>query len=244
MFWTKSRRTLITFCLVFLVGVLVSILPMRVIAQPSHLQVQERSQVNQPATVLALALRDERRPLPGRREPAAGRGCGIDTPNPPLTALSPATNLGFTTAAYPKFFFYIPQMSAQAVKFSLIKEDREKVYEKTFPNPRTSGIFNLSLSADKSLPPLEVGKDYRWYFQIICSQQDSGDIYVDGWVQRVPKAGKNNFWYDTLATLAQKRRFNAEDVVNRAKWANLLRAEGLDKITQEPLVENLSGGEF
>ncbi len=242
MFWTKSRRTLITFCLVFLAGLLLSILPMQVFAQPSNLLVQERSQVNQPA--LALALRDERRPLPGRREPAAGRGCGIDTPNPPLTALSPATNLGFTTAAYPKFFFYIPQMSAQAVKFSLIKEDKDKVYEKTFPSPSTAGIFNLSLSADKTLPPLEVGKAYRWYFQIICSQQDSGDIYVDGWVQRVPGSGQKNHWFDTLATLAQKRRLNVEDVVSTVKWANLLRAEGLDKITQEPLVGSLSGGEF
>jgi|ERR687886_272998 hypothetical protein len=244
MFWTKSRRTLITFCLVFLIGLFLSTLPMPVIAQSLNLHVQGRSRISQPATLLALELKDERRPLPGRREPAAGRGCGVDTPNPPLTALSPATNLGFTVAAYPKFFFYIPQMSAQAVKFSLIKEDKDKVYEKTFPIPNTPGIFNLSLPTDKTLPPLEVGKGYRWYFQIICSQQDSGDIYVDGWVQRIPGAGKNNLWYDSLATLAQNRRLNAGDVVSTVKWANLLRAEGLDKITQEPLVGSLSGGEF
>ena len=217
---------------------------MQVFAQPSNLHIQERSPISQPATLLALDLKDERRPLPGRREPAAGRGCGANILNPPLTALSPATNLGFTVAAYPKFFFYIPQMSAQAVKFSLIKEDKDKVYEKTFPLPGTSGIFNLSLPTDKTVPPLEVGKDYRWYFQIICSQQDSGDIYVDGWIQRVPGSGKNNHWYDTLATLAQKRRLNAEDVVSAVKWANLLRAEGLGKITQEPVVGSLSGGEF
>lgn len=261
MSWRKLRKTLITFCLAFLVGLIMSGLPfpkglpvglLPVLAQQSHLKARGQAVSRQPPAFLALRINNERRPLPGRREPAAGRGCGISMPKPPLTALSPETNLGFTVAAYPQFFFYIPQMSAKAVKYSLLKEDNHKVYEKTFPMPRSSGIFNLSLPADKTLSPLEVGRNYHWYLQLICPEQDSGDIYVDGWVQRVsgdrPSGGargnrQNNLWYDTLATLAQKRRMNPQDAAIATQWANLLRAEGLNAISQEPLVGSLPGGE-
>jgi hypothetical protein len=153
MFWTKSRTTLISFCIAFFVGLFLSVVPLQVIAQPSNLQVQGQSGSSQSPALLTQRLKDERRPLPGRREPAAGRGCGANIPNLPLTALTPTTNLGFTVAAYPKFFFYIPQTSATAVKFTLLKEDDTQVYEKTFPISRTSGIFNLRLPDDKTLPP-------------------------------------------------------------------------------------------
>jgi hypothetical protein len=161
----------------------------------------------------------------------------------PLTALSPETNLGFTVAAYPKFFFYIPQLSATGVKFSLLEEDDNKVYEKTFAISRTSGIFNLRLPDDKTLPPLVLGKNYHWYFQITCPQLGSGDIYVDGWVQRVSRGGQNHLWYDTLATLAEKRRLNPNDSAIAAEWANLLKSEKLDAIEREPLVGSLAGKE-
>lgn len=241
MFWTKSRTTLITFCIAFFVGLFLSVVPLQVIAQPPNLQVQGQSGSRQSPASLTLRLKEERRPLPGRREPAAGRGCGANIPNLPLTALSPETNLGFTVAAYPKFFFYIPQMSATGVKFSLLEEDNNKVYEKTFAISRTSGIFNLRLPDDKTLPPLVLGKNYHWYFQITCPQLGSdGDIYVDGWVQRVSRGGQNHLWYDTLATLAEKRRLNPNDSAIAAAWENLLRSEGLDKLAPQPLVGSLT----
>jgi hypothetical protein len=240
MFWTKSCTTIISFCIAFFVGLFLSVVPIQVIAQPSNLQVQGRSQSSQSPALLTLRLKEERRPLPGRREPAAGRGCGANIPNVPLTALSPETNLGFTVAAYPKFFFYIPQTSATAVKFTLLKEDDNQVYEKTFPISRTSGIFNLRLPDDKTLPPLEVGKNYHWYFQITCPQLGSGDIYVDGWVQRLSRGRQNNLWYDTVATLAEKRRLHPDDSAIAAEWENLLRSEGLDKIAPQPLVGSLT----
>lgn len=242
MFWTKSRTTLISFCIAFFVGLFVSVVPLQVIAQPSNLQVQGQSGISQSPALLTLRLQDGRgrRPLPGRREPAAGRGCGANIPNLPLTALTPTTNLGFTVAAYPKFFFYIPQTSATAVKFTLLKEDDTQVYEKTFPISRTSGIFNLRLPDNKTLPPLVVGKKYHWYFQITCPQLGSGDIYVDGWVQRVSRDGQNNLWYDRLATLAEKRRLHPNDSAIAAEWENLLSSEGLDKLAPQPLVGSLT----
>jgi hypothetical protein len=290
MSWKKSRKTLITFCLASLLGLLLSGLPTRVFAQQSNLEIQGRSakhssadsmnvatatlslsQPNQASVSIAshilqlqaLTQNEERRRLPGRREPAAGRGCGINISKPPLTALSPETNLGFTAVNYPTFFFYIPQLPAKAIKFTLLKEDKNKVYEKTFPSPTNSGIFSLKLSSDKSMPPLEVGKGYHWYFQIICLEHDDGDTYVDGWVQRVASNStptsqldrtaprqqlsgdrKNNLWYDTLATLAEKRRLNPGDGALTAEWENLLRSEGLNAIAQKPLVGSLPGEGF
>ncbi|HEY9831375.1 MAG TPA: DUF928 domain-containing protein [Stenomitos sp.] len=241
MFWTKSRTTLLTSCIAFLMGLFLSVMPIQVIAHPSNLQGSGQSESSQSPAWLTLRLKNERRPLPGRREPAAGRGCGASIPNLPLTALSPATNLGFTVAAYPKFFFYIPQMSATGVKFTLLEEDDNKVYEKTFPISRTSGIFNLPLPDNKTLPPLVVGKNYHWYFQITCPQLESGDIYVDGWIQRVPRGRQNHLWYDTLATLGEKRRLNPNDSAIAAAWENFLRSEGLDKLAPQPLMGSLKG---
>lgn len=260
MYWKKFYKTWISCCLAFLIGLFLSTLSTRVIAQPRNLQIQEQALHNQPSEWLALHQQNERRrTLPGRREPAAGRGCGMNMPKPPLMALTPETNLGFTVAAYPQFFFYIPQTSAKGMKFTLLKEDIYKVYEKTFSIPSTSGIFSLSLPNDKTLPPLEVGKNYHWYLQLLCSEIGSGQIYVDGWVQRVQinstatsrsqkvevgelmeRDREHGFWYDDLAKLAEKWRSNPNDSALQIEWENLLRSEGLDAIARKPLVGNLS----
>lgn len=262
MSWKKFHKTLISFCLAFFIGLFLSGLSTQVMAQPWNLQVQGQSLHNQPPELLALHIQNKRRTLPGRREPAAGRGCGMNMPKPPLMALSPETNLGFTVAAYPQFFFYIPQSSAKALKFTLLKEDVQNVYEKTFSIPSAPGIFSLSLPHDKSLPPLEIGKDYHWYLQLLCSEFGSGQIYVDGWVQRVKpnstptsrsqkvevgelmESDRNHrFWYDAVATLAEKWRSNPNDSALQVEWENLLRSESLDAIARKPLSGNLSSAE-
>jgi hypothetical protein len=250
MLWTKFRTTPIAFCLAFVLGLLLFSLPTRVIAQSSPLPVQEQSLASQPPAQLALHLNNQRRRLPGRREPAAGRGCGLSTPQPSLTALSPESNIGLTVAAYPTFLFYIPQTSAKAVQFALVKEDKIKVYEQTFPTPNIAGIFSLNLSDNKTLPPLEIGKDYHWYLKVICADEVSGYIYVDGWVQRikpssnpmshVEKSSAHELWYDTLENLAQKRRANPNDGAIATVWQNLLNSEGLSAISQKPIVGRLS----
>jgi hypothetical protein len=193
--------------------------------------------------------------LPGRRQPASPRGPCFPGKKP-LTALLPATNLGLTVAAYPTFFFYVPETSATTVEFVLLDEENgNKVYETTFTTSGKPRIFSLSLPASKTLPPLKIGKNYHWYFSVICDPEDrAGDVYVDGWVQRVEpspalmreldKASpgkqvalyqKYDLWHETLTTLARQRRLSPNDSVLVAKWANLLRAVGLEEIAQEQL---------
>jgi hypothetical protein len=175
--------------------------------------------------------------------------------------LIPETNLGLTLAAYPTFFFYIPQTSAKEMRFVLLDEEKgNQVYKTTFTPPSTPGIISLSLPVDKNLPPLEVGKKYHWYFQINCSaqqrEQDIGEVYIDGWVQRVEpsltltsqleKASprgrvdlyrKNHLWYDALTALAEQHRLNPNNLAVVVAWKALLQSEGLDEVAQEPLVE-------
>ncbi len=265
--WRKPRTTLITFCLASLLGLFLSGLPMRVLAQQLLPQVQGQPGRTQPPTGLALHILQAQVPklpprrLPGRREPAAGRGCEFDLPQIPLTALIPETNLGLTIAAYPTFFFYIPQTSAQELRFVLLDEEKgNQVYKTTFTPPTTPGIVSLSLPSNKNLPPLEVGKTYHWYFQINCSaqqlEQDIGNVYVDGWVQRLEpsltltsqleKASprkrvelyrNNDLWYDALTTLAEQRRLKPNDFAIATEWENLLGSGGLNKeIARKPIV--------
>lgn len=243
---------------------------MRVLAQKSSPQVQGQPGRTQPPTGLALHISKLQAPTPrprrlsGRREPCGGRGCEFSLPKTPLTALIPVTNLGLTIATNPTFFFYIPKTSAKELRFVLLDEEKgNQVYKATFTPPNTSGIVSINLPIDKSLPQLEVGKDYHWYFQINCSakqlEQDIGDIYVDGWVQQVepsltltsqleqasPREQvelylNNHLWYDALTTLAKQRRSDPDDLVVANEWKALLQSEKLDEIAQEPLVQPLA----
>jgi hypothetical protein len=161
-------------------------------------------------------------------------------------------------AAYPTFFFYIPETSATTVEFVLLDEaNGNKLYETMFTLTGKPGIFSLSLPTNKTLPPLEIGKNYHWYFSVVCDPEDrAGDVYVDGWVQRVEPSSvlvgeldkaspgeqvalyqKHQLWHETLTTLEKRRRLSPNDSVLAREWANLLRAAGLSEIAQEPLVK-------
>ena len=266
MFGKTFRSPLLRFCLISLLGLFLSGLPMQVLARQPNLQTQGQLTILPSPGQLAPRILQAQAPaptsrkgLPGRRQPAGGRGCDLLSTKP-LTILTPKTNLGLTVAAYPTFFFYLPRTSATAARFVLVDEENEnRVYEKTFAIPTTPGIVSLRLSADKRLPSLKLGKDYHWYISIICESQDrSGDIYVDGWIQRVEplpslasqleKASldkrvalyrKNDLWYDALTALAEERRLHPKDNAIAAEWATLLRSEGLDEIAQEPIVERV-----
>lgn len=266
----KSRTTRTTFCLASLLGLFLSGLPMQVLAQNVVPGVQGQPGRTQPPTRLAPPILEAKAPvptsrkrLPGRRQPAGGRGCDFKMPDKPLTALIPETNLGLTTATHPTFFFYIPQTSATAARFVLLDEENEtRVYETTLSLPSNPGIVSISLPADKTLPALKVGKEYHWYLSILCVPEErDGDIYVDGWIQRVEpnstlsslldKASsgkqvavyqKNDLWHDTLTTLAEQRRSKPKDSALTTEWANLLSSEGLDGIAREPLVGSFPDG--
>ncbi|MGQ4647639.1 DUF928 domain-containing protein [Lyngbya aestuarii] len=183
-----------------------------------------------------------------------------------LTALIPETQFGLTVSEYPTFFVYVPQTSGQVGVFTLLDEDKNIVYETTLKLPETDGIVSFGLPATESLAPLAIGKLYRWYFGIIYDAEDrSRDLLVQGWVQRIePKPSLINeleiaapqsypalyadagIWHEAIATLAQLRRSQPDNLMWINQWQELLKSEPvkLDEIAEKTLLESLSASDI
>lgn len=259
MLQTKVRNTLIVPVLVSLLDLFLYNSPLWALAQQSNSQVQQASIGTQlPAGLTRPIVQAQATPLvqrrSGRRKPASARGpCSPSEKS--LTALIPETNMGLTVSDRPTLFFYIPPTPATIVELVLIDEENgDKVYETTLPITGSGGIISLRLSASPTLRSLEIGKDYHWYFSIVCDPEDrAGDIYVDGWIRRVEpdpilvsylqKASpgellalyrNDNLWYDTVTTLAEQHRSNPHNSAVATEWANFLKSVGLEEISQEP----------
>lgn len=192
---------------------------------------------------------------PGPRK-GGGTRPGCPAVNQPLTALVPTTNLGWTTAAHPTFWVYIPYQvtSSRPVEFILRDANQNQIYKSTFQFTGQPGIANFPLP--ETVSPLEVGKKYRWSVSFLCTNNRDEAPAVSGWVKRVtPSAAvvsqleaatarerivvyaENGWWYDTLTALAALRR-TAPDASLDAAWADLLRHRGvrLDELVSQPLV--------
>lgn len=205
-----------------------------------------------------LAQKPSREGFPGRRVGGGTRGGNCFASTQKLTALVPKSNLGLTVSPYPTFFFFIPQtISPQTVEFVLLDDNEHQIYRTTFISSGASGIINLSLPAKSGLPPLATGKNYHWYFSIVCNPANRvEDIFVEGWIQRVElnpvlaiKLQNSSLqeriklyisadlWHEALVTLAQLRRDRPSDSSIAANWIKLLKSVGLDKIAQQPLID-------
>ncbi|NET86917.1 MAG: DUF928 domain-containing protein [Kamptonema sp. SIO1D9] len=144
-----------------------------------------------------------------------------------LTAIVPGIdNQSFpslTAQKHPTFWFYIPYSSDSTsplvAEFSLLTKNTEnnniRILEKTYELEGTPGIIGISLP---ETTPLEINRNYRWVFSIICNPQDrSEDMYVSGLVQRVNQNqippltatpnqraviyAEDGLWNDTLTTI-------------------------------------------
>lgn len=147
-----------------------------------------------------------RRGLPGRREGGGTRGpCTKGTPARLMLLVpegaTPGTNLAVTAAAYPRFFWFMPQTRVATSEFALDKAkkveftlhegdaqtpDRALIYRTAFSVTGEAGIGSLALPQNAGIPPLEVGKTYHWRVTLICNErQPSQNLTADGWLQRV-----------------------------------------------------------
>ncbi|BAY73435.1 hypothetical protein NIES23_62630 (plasmid) [Trichormus variabilis NIES-23] len=152
--------------------------------------------------------------------------------------------VGETVEDHPTFWFYLPPYpsSIKSAKFVLLDENRHLVQEPIYtqlPNlSQNSGII-AGLTLPSREKALEVGKQYSWYFSILCDyQKPSRNPEVTGQIQRVlpgplPKVpkpayivynsnyteadGANNVvFYDTITQLVKKRFIYSSD------WKTLL----------------------
>lgn len=100
-----------------------------------------------------------------------------------ITLLVPEDHLPATTSAYPTFSWYQGQKSSLPIKFTLLEPGHKPLYSVELP-PTQSDITTLTWP--KHLPPLEVGKKYRWSVSILCSSKHpSRNPYAEAWVERI-----------------------------------------------------------
>jgi hypothetical protein len=206
---------------------------------------------------------------PGRRDGGGSRTSGNChyTSDIPLTALAYSTEettepnnplatwesvWTLTTSDYPTFWFYLPyELKGDIpVRFVLLDEQDNTVYRTTWkPTLPTEGI--LQVPTPDSLPPLQPGQRYHWYFIVECDQ-----AYVEGWVQRteLPDATETalrqssprdqaaiyaaeGIWQDALTTLATLRLEQPSDPTLRVDWESFLDSGGLGELSDRSLVD-------
>lgn len=220
-----------------------------------------------PAGILAGPLNlPEDVGLPGRREGGGTRGECLRGKK--LTAIMPKSNQGKTISEYPTFFVYVPaslQSWADTVKgaeFGIEDENGNEIYSSVVALPSDYGIVSVSIPSTSDTQKLEVGKNYTWYFHVICDWENnpldrSSIHYVESRIQRVEASddlalqlkqksardrvdmyAEQGMWFDLLNTLAELRRDRPGDLLLAAEWARLLRHDKvqLSDLAEEPLV--------
>lgn len=174
-------------------------------------------------------------------------------------ALLPPTTEALTVSERPTFFVYVPPTTAEEASFSLQDDRGELAYQTKVALPKNGGTISISLPETAST--LQVGKTYKWFFEIHCMAQfDPDNPIVEGSVSRtsidpalegrlassqtaLDRAqlyGEAGIWYDTIGTLAQARQAQPQDRSLAQNWYELLESVGLDEVADRPLVEGFS----
>jgi len=177
-----------------------------------------------------------------------------------IKAVLPKMNkgLGLTVAKNPTVFFHLPAHSIPTAKFTVENEMGDEIFTRTLSLNGAHGIISISIPDE--VPPLEVGKTYKWNFQLICTEDgDNGaNLGIEGEIKReapnplvanqlktasqrdrVPIYALNSWWYDSLKTLADLRRANPNDATLVGDWVDILSQDnvGLADIAREPIVQ-------
>ena len=181
------------------------------------------------------------------------------TSAPLLTALMPdltpgTAEFGVTVSESPQFFVYIPETSARMAEFVLKNENEEDIYRSgNIPISGQSAIVSVSLP--KNQIKLESGKNYHWYFSVICNPDNRRkDIFVEGWTQhtemssevasQIQKAApleraklyaEAGIWHEAVASLAELRRENPDNPALAQEWKTLLESAGLKQLAELPV---------
>lgn len=203
---------------------------------------------------------------PARREGGGTRGpCIKKSANNKPLPLIPDNSFGVTIEDYPTFLVYLPGLDTATkpqMQFSLTSDDDREIYTTKSLLDGSQGVISISLPASANLPPLQVGKTYKWSFTLICDPDEaengdnSGNSLVVGTIrreepqetlkQKLARASspRDRFlaysaagvWYDAVNSLAQLRRTQPNDSMLAKDWQELLNSVGLQTIASEPLL--------
>ena len=239
-----------------------------VISNPGLLLAQSHKPTNNYSENIEISFIPAQQEPPDRGTPLSNEGTGsrgdcLYKPSlPPLKSLAGKDHLKLTASDRPTFWVYLPYTQAEAPygEFSLQNGDNE-IYRTRFQLPAQPGIVSVSLPS--TVVPLEVGKQYRWYFDINCSTSASSDDFstpacLTGMVERVAFSAnflrelktaskpfnriatyaKQGIWYDALTELAQLRLQQPDNPTLKQAWNKLLsdRHVNLEEISSEPIL--------
>lgn len=172
-----------------------------------------------------------------------------------IFALVPSNDKGVpfieqTISQRPTFWFYVPNLPVSQLyaELALLDNEGKEIYSQIFPLKKEKlGIIGLQLSS--TISPLQLNKEYRWVFNIICNPENrAADAVVNGRLERVSlNPALNNqlkaaspeervsiytdkqLWYETLTNLAELQRLNPKNAEIKSAWVNVLQLMDLPK---------------
>ncbi len=209
---------------------------------------------------ISQAFQPPDRGAPPRTEDLGTRGGLLS--QKPLTVLMPDVkpqepNFGLTLSAYPTFFAYIPESSAETGLFVLIDDNEQIVYRESFPMPQQAGIVSISLPHNAS-PALEMDRWYQWYVIVVDNPDhwSNNGISNRGWIQRIkPNETLENqlqnatprelptlyaeagIWHDAVASLITLRDAQPDNPILISDWKKLFDSAGLAAFSQDSVVD-------
>lgn len=171
---------------------------------------------------------------------------------------SPIDVWGFTTKEHPTFWYYVPytkDIAGVSAEFVLQDSEETPVYQSSISLPVKPGIVSVKVPA--TTMPLQLNKNYRWFFKISCSGQQNSPIYVEGDIQlanlnadlakqlaaaqpreKVSLYADKGIVFDALDLLIQLRKANPNDSDLVNDWSSLLESIKVERnYVQAPLVD-------
>jgi hypothetical protein len=152
-----------------------------------------------------------------------------------------------TIAERPTIYFLVPKFDGKATfRLSTIQEKSSSmIYRKDFDLKNEAGIIAFKLPDDA--PVLEVGKNYRWRFDL--NEYPNAKI-VHGMIRRVEPSAKlveqlkkvtspiekaallaqESIWYDAVQTLAEAQIPVPSNTEVLEEWNALLKTAKLDRV--------------
>ena len=191
------------------------------------------------------------RGTPTQRRPAGTRGqCDASayamTPILPVPRTADADFSGATQKSHPAFWFYIPEETDSSIqgRFSLEDADGNLIYRADFDFSSTPGLAGINIP--ETATALQVGQDYRWYFNLYCIDEEVSEesfLFHTGLItytdnpdlmqqlaaaspsERLALYSSHNLWYDAVAD-------------NDANTLNMLLSFiGLENLLNTPIIE-------
>jgi tetratricopeptide (TPR) repeat protein len=193
---------------------------------------------------------------PGRVRSAATRGTCFQNQKPPIPLVPLDEEAQRTTAEYPTFYIYIPQITPEARKMEFVLRDDVNItplYRESFQPVQQAGIITVRLPANR---PLQTGKVYTWGFSIICdTRKRDEDLYVEGRIERTQDENlavqlqttsrildravlytTAGLWEDAITTVATLRRQRPNDPEVNQYWQDLLESIAPPEVVNKPFL--------